>query len=172
MVNIGLDQVPPRSQDFGTIERERLLMIIRTVLVASAIAAGITAAAAQEAVKARKDVMGAMAKPYYGVLARMNRGQAPFDAAAANAALATIAAESQKVSPVFAANVTPEKKSDYDASPKIWQNKADFDAKLAAFVKAADENKGGAKDLDSMKVAFQNVTKACDACHETYRVKN
>ena len=43
----------------------------------------------------------------------------------------------------------PDKKSDYDASPKIWQNKADFDAKLAAFVKAADENKNGAKDLDA-----------------------
>ena len=147
-------------------------MIIRTVLVASAIAASITAAAAQEAVKARKDVMGAMAKPYYGVLARMNRGQAPFDAAAANAALTTIAGESPRIGAAFAANVTPEKKSDYDASPKIWQNKADFDAKLAAFVKAAAENKSGAKDLDSMKVAFQNVTKACDACHETYRVKN
>ena len=71
-------------------------MIIRTVLVAGAIAAGITAAAAQEAVKARKDVMGAMAKPYYGVLARMNRGQAPFDAAAANAGLSTIAGEIAK----------------------------------------------------------------------------
>ena len=83
-----------------------------------------------------------------------------------------MADESKKIGAAFAANVTPEKKSDYDASPKIWQNKADFDAKVAAFVKAADENKSGAKDLDTMKVAFQNVTKACDACHETYRVKN
>ena len=147
-------------------------MILRITLAVSAIAVCMTAAAAQEAVKARKDVMGAIAKPYYGVLARMNRGQVPFDPAAANAALNLIAAESQKVAAVFATNVQPDKKSDYDASPKIWQNKADFDAKLAAFVKAADENKNGAKDLDTFKVAFQNVSKACDACHENYRVKN
>jgi len=147
-------------------------MIIRTVIVVCAVAAGISVATAQEAVKARKDVMGAIAKPYYGVLARMNRGQTPFDAAAANAALATIAAESQKVGAAFAPNVQPEKKSDYDASPKIWQTKSDFDAKLAAFVKAAEDNKGAARDIDSFKVAFQNLSKTCDACHESYRVKN
>ena len=147
-------------------------MILRTMLAIGTIALGIGAAQAQEAVKARKDVMGAIAKPYYGVLARMNRGQAPFDQAAATAALGLIAAESQKVAAAFAPNVQPDKKSDYDASPKIWQNKADFDAKLAAFVKAAEDNKAGAKDLDSMKVAFQNVSKTCDACHESFRVKN
>jgi cytochrome c556 len=147
-------------------------MIFRTMLVIGAVIAGVSAAPAQEAVKARKESMGAIAKPYYGVLARMNRGQAPFDATAANAALNLIAAESTKVAAAFAPNVQPEKKSDYDSSPKIWQNKADFDAKLAAFVKAAEENKNGAKDLESMKVAFQNVTKTCDACHESYRVKN
>jgi cytochrome c556 len=102
----------------------------------------------------------------------MNRGQAPFDQAAASVALGLIATESQKIAAAFVPNVTPDKKSDYDASPKIWQNKADFDAKLAAFVKAAEENKNGAKDLDSMKVAFQNIAKTCDACHESYRVKN
>jgi cytochrome c556 len=147
-------------------------MILRITLAVGAIAVCMTAATAQEAVKARKDVMGVMAKPYYGVLARMNRGQVPYDQAAANAGLALIATESQKIAAAFVPNVTADKKSDYDASPKIWQNKADFDAKLAAFVKAAEENKNGAKDLDSMKVAFQNVTKACDACHESYRVKN
>ena len=62
-------------------------MIFRTVLVLGAIAIGVTAAVAQqEAVKARKDVMGGIAKSYYGVLARMNRGQAPYDQAAATAA--------------------------------------------------------------------------------------
>jgi len=147
-------------------------MMFRITLAVGVMAVCMTAASAQEAVKARKDVMGVMAKPYYGVLARMNRGQMPFDQAAANKGLGEIAAESQKIAAVFVPNVQPDKKSDYDASPKIWQNKADFDAKLAAFVKAAEENKNGAKDLDSMKVAFQNVTKACDACHENYRVKN
>ena len=148
-------------------------MIFRTVLALGAIVIGVTAAIAQqEAVKARKDVMGAIAKPYYGVLARMNRGQAPYDQAAASAALNLIAAESSKVATAFAPNVTPATQSDYDASPKIWQNKADFDAKAAAFVKAVAENKDTAKNLDTFKVAFQNISKTCDACHETYRVKN
>ena len=148
-------------------------MIFRTVLVLGAIAIGVTAAVAQqEAVKARKDVMGGIAKSYYGVLARMNRGQAPYDQAAATAALNLVAAESQKVATVFTPNVMPATQSDYDASPKIWQNKADFDAKAAAFVKAVADNKDTVKNLDTFKVAFQNISKACDACHETYRVKN
>jgi cytochrome c556 len=148
-------------------------MIFRTVLVLGAIAIGVTAAVAQqEAVKARKDVMGGIAKPYYGVLARMNRGQMPYDQAAASAALNLVAAESQKVATAFTPNVQPATQSDYDASPKIWQNKADFDAKAAAFVKAVADNKDTVKNLDTFKVAFQNISKACDACHETYRVKN
>jgi cytochrome c556 len=66
----------------------------------------------------------------------------------------------------------PATQSDYDASPKIWQSKTDFDAKVANFTKALADNQGKAKDLETLKVAYKNIGGACDACHETYRVKN
>src|SRR5262245_11957772 len=100
-------------------------MIFRIMLAASVVAVGVTAAMAQQEVKARKDVMGSIAKPWYGVLSRIQRGQAPYDQAAVDAALKTLAAESQKIVPAFTPNVQPASQSDYDASPKIWQNKAD-----------------------------------------------
>jgi cytochrome c556 len=148
-------------------------MIFRTALAMSAIAIGATVAMAQQdAVKARKDLMEANAKQFYGVLGRMQRGQVPYDQAKVDEALGAIAADTPKYAPAFATNAMPATQSDYDASPKIWQNKADFDAKLANFVKVVGENRGGAKDLDSLKVVFKNVGTACDACHENYRVKN
>src|SRR5262245_38462435 len=114
--------------------------MFRMVLVLGAITIGITAASAQEAVKARKDLMSAFSKPYYGDMRKMVRGQEPYNQAKADAGLASIAGDAPKLTAVFAPNVTPDKQSDYDASPKIWQNKADFEAKIAAFVKAANDN--------------------------------
>lgn len=148
-------------------------MMFRTVLAITAIAIGVTAAIAQQdPVKGRKDVMSTFAKPYYGVLARTLRGQLPYDQAKVDEALNAIAAEAPKLPEAFAVNAMPKTQSDYDASPKIWQNKADFDAKAANLVKVVSENKGAAKDLNTMKTAFDNIGKACDACHDIYRVKN
>ena len=60
---------------------------------------------------------------------------------------------------------------DTRATPKIWLNKNDFDAKAAAFGKAVAENRDQAKaSLDGLKAAIPIVGKACDACHEDYRV--
>ena len=59
----------------------------------------------------------------------------------------------------------------YGASPKIWQNKADFDSKVPQVEKTIADVKGSIKDLDSLKVAFKTMTNSCNGCHETYRVK-
>jgi cytochrome c556 len=148
-------------------------MRIRLVLALSAFAFGMTAAIAQQdAVKARKDVMETFSKPYYGDLRKMVRGQEPYDQAKADAGFAVFVAESKKLAPAFATKALPATKSDYDASPKIWDNKADFDAKAANFVKVANDHQHAAKDLDTLKAAYQNITKACDACHDDYRVRN
>ncbi|MGZ5855551.1 MAG: c-type cytochrome, partial [Xanthobacteraceae bacterium] len=146
-------------------------MMFRTVLAISAIAIGVTAAIAQQdPVKARKDLMESNAKQFYGVLGRMQRGQIPYEQAKVDAALGAIAADTARYAPAFATNAMPATQSDYDASPKIWQNKADFDAKVASYVKVVNENQKAAKDIETLKVVFKNVGTACDACHENYRV--
>ena len=56
-------------------------------------------------------------------------------------------------------------------SPKIWEDKAGFDAKVASFAKAVTEAKAKIKDLDTLKANFPGIGKECGACHETFRVK-
>ena len=53
--------------------------------------------------------------------------------------------------------------------PAIWENKADFEAKLAKFGADAKAAEAAVKDLDSFKAQFAEVQKNCGGCHETYR---
>src|SRR4051812_19451879 len=127
-------------------------MIFRTVLAIGMIVTGVAAALAQQdAVKARKDLMSANAKQFYGALGRIQRGQDPYDQAKIDAAFAVLADDSQKVVAAFTPNVMPSAPSDYDASAKIWQNKADFDAKAASFAKAVSDNRATAKNAETLK---------------------
>ena len=60
---------------------------------------------------------------------------------------------------------------DNRASPKIWENKKDFEAKAAAFGKAVADNRAEAvASLEGLKAAIPVVGKACDNCHELYRL--
>jgi cytochrome c556 len=147
-------------------------MISRFIFAIAALGIGLTPAMAQDAVKARKDLMSANGKQFYGVLGRMQRGQEPYDQAKVDAAFAALAEDAGKVNAVFATKAMPEKRSDYDASPKIWENKTDFDAKAAAFTKAVADNRAAAKNVDTLKAVYQSISSACNACHESYRVKN
>ena len=63
------------------------------------------------------------------------------------------------------------KGGDTASLPAIWENKADFEAKLAKLSsdsKAADDK---VKDLDSFKAVMGDVGKNCGGCHNTYRKK-
>ncbi|HVZ52178.1 MAG TPA: cytochrome c [Pseudolabrys sp.] len=99
----------------------------------------------------------------------MIRGQAPFDAAKVDAAFAQWAETAQKLPGLFPDNSKTGEKT--RAAPKIWEAKADFDAKAAAFGKVVAENRDKAKaSLDGLKAAIGPVGKACDNCHEDYRL--
>ncbi len=53
----------------------------------------------------------------------------------------------------------------------MWQDKKDFDEKAAAFGKAVAETRDKAvSSLDGLKAAIPVVGKACDDCHEDYRL--
>ena len=60
---------------------------------------------------------------------------------------------------------------DYSPSPKIWSDKAGFDAAIASFAKTVTEAKAKIKDLDSLKATMPAIGKECSNCHETFRVK-
>jgi cytochrome c556 len=143
-------------------------MMKRIVLAAAVVAFGVTAVLAQsDPIAARKQLMkdnGAQSK----VARDMIEGKEPFDLAKAHKVLATFAAANDKGKGLWPDN---SKTGDTASLPAIWENKADFDAKLAKLSsdsKAADDK---VKDLDSFKAVMGDVGKNCGGCHNTYRKK-
>lgn len=145
----------------------------RLILVVVALSAGVGAVAAQQDVAEQQDkLMKGLAKPMYGVIGRAVRGQAAYDQAAIDAALVQLEEGVGKIAGVFATNPKEDVfGADYGSSQKIWQNKADFDAKILPVTKAIADAKGKVKDADTLKAAYTAINDRCNDCHETYRVK-
>ena len=148
--------------------------MIRTVVVAGALLLGIgVVAAQQDALKSAQTIMKGNGKSLGGTLAPMNKGEKPYDQAAVTEALNTLDDTAKKLPTMFPESLKGQKwEGDYSASPKIWEDKAGFDAHIASFAKAVTDAKGKIKDLDSLKATWPAVGKECGGCHETYRVKN
>ncbi len=104
----------------------------------------------------------------FGDINKMNRGQAPYDAAAATAAFQKISASAKTFAPLFGPNPTPEGR----ALPSIWENKADFDARLTKLASDADAGAAAApKGEAEFKTAFATLGANCSGCHDKYRGK-
>ena len=71
----------------------------------------------------------------------------------------TLERERAKIATVFATNPKQDVvNATYGASQKVWQNKADFDSKIPAVVKAIADAKGKIKDVASLKVAYDAIS--------------
>jgi cytochrome c556 len=146
--------------------------MLRTVVIAGALLIGVSAVMAQDAVKDAQAVMKNTGKNA-GALGAMVKGEKPYDQAAVDAAFAVFEATAKKLPTLFPASMKGMKlEGDYDASPKVWDDKAGFDEHTASFAKTVGEAKGKIKDLETLKANFPLVGKQCGGCHETYRVKH
>jgi cytochrome c556 len=141
----------------------------RLVLTAFSVIAFTGLAFAIEPQEARqadmKKVGGAI-----GLLSGMAKGEAPFDAAAAQAAFATMNTVAKEYVSFFP--VGSESGFDTEASPEIWKNMDDFKAKVAKF--EADTGAAAAMtfaDAAAVGAAIGPVAANCGACHQLYRVK-
>ncbi len=101
-------------------------------------------------------------------LSGMARGQAPFNAATAQAALQRIEQNARQVPALFPAGSHLGKTA---ALPVIWERKADFDARAAKLEQDAKAAQAGITDQASLQAAVQRVGQNCGGCHETYRRK-
>jgi cytochrome c556 len=148
--------------------------MIRTVVVIGALLLGIgVVAAQQDAAKNAQTIMKANGKALGGVLGPMNKGEKPYDQAAVTEALNVLEDTARKLPTMFPASMKGVKlEGDYSPSPKIWDDKAGFDASIANFVKAVSDAKASVKDLATLKAAFPVIGKSCGNCHETYRIKH
>src|SRR6476620_1380425 len=133
------------------------------------LALGTTAVSSQQdPIAARKAMMKSNGQAA-GILAKMVKGEAPFDLPTAKKAFASFEDAAAKMPALFPDN--SKIGGETAASPKIWENMADVKArfvKLGNDAKAADAS---VKDLDSLKTAFSQLGKNCNDCHELYRLK-
>ncbi|WP_456622112.1 MULTISPECIES: c-type cytochrome [unclassified Bradyrhizobium] len=145
----------------------------RTMIVVSTLLLGAGAVMAQQELAVQQDnLMRSIAKNQYGVIQKMTKGEIPFDQKAADQAIANIEADVAKIAKTFEVNPKQDVvNATYGASPKVWQNKADFDAKIPPVQKAIADVKGKITDLASLKAAYTSINDRCTDCHETYRVK-
>ena len=106
------------------------------------------------------------------VLSPMVKGEKPYDQAAVNTALGQLEETAKKLPTMFPESIKGVKiEGDYSSSPKIWEDKAGFAAKIESYAKVVTEAKAKIKDLDSLKANVPAIGKECSGCHETFRLK-
>jgi cytochrome c556 len=146
---------------------------MKRVLVAAAavLTLGVsTVVAQQEVAVQQQNLMKSQGRNMYGVVLKMVKGETPFDKAAADAALKALADDVAKIPTTFTTNPKQDVvDATFGSSQKIWQNKADFDAKVPPVTKAIADAKF--TDAASLKVAYDAIQEKCTGCHDTYRVK-
>jgi cytochrome c556 len=145
----------------------------RVLVVAATLLLGVGAVVAQQdIVKQTQTVMKGNGKNA-GALAAIVKGEKPYDQATVDTALAQFEDTAKKLPTLFPESTKGLKpEGDYSPSPKIWEDKAGFEAKIASFAKVVSEAKPKIRDIDTLKANFPAIGKECGACHETFRLKN
>ena len=143
------------------------------VVVAGILLLSVGAVVAQQEVANQTQTTMKATGRAMGGLAPMMKGEKPYDQATVNTSLTQLEETAKKLPAMFPDSIKGVKiEGDYHSSPKIWEDKAGFAAKIDSFAKAVAEVKGKIKDLDSLKAAVPAIGKECSACHETFRLKN
>ena len=141
--------------------------MFRTVLGVVVLAFGATALVAQtDPIAARKALMKANGDQNR-VATEMLEGKRPFNLDEAKKVFVVFAEAGEKAPALFPDN--SKTGGDTAALPPIWENKADFNAKLAKFASESKAAGDATKDLDTFKVQITEVRKNCGGCHQTYR---
>ena len=146
---------------------KRILVITGALLlsVGAVIAQQDVANQTQTTMKANGRALGAVLSP-------MVKGEKPYDQAAVDTALGQLQDTAKKLPTMFPESIKGVKiEGDYSSSPKIWEDKAGFAAKIESFAKVVTEAKAKIKDLDSLKANVPAIGKECSGCHETFRLK-
>jgi len=145
----------------------------RTLIVAGTLVLGAGAVMAQQEIAVQQDnLMRSQAKSLYTVMLKMTKGDIPYNQKAVDEAIAHLDADVAKIAKTFETNPKQDVvNATYGSSPKVWQQKADFDSKIPPVQKAIAEVKGKIHDVASLKAAYTSINDRCNDCHETYRLK-
>jgi len=141
--------------------------MFRTVPGVVVLAFGATALVAQtDPIAARKALMKTNGDQNR-IATEMLEGKRPFNLDEAKKVFVVFAEAGEKAPALFPDN--SKTGGDTAALPPIWENKADFNAKLAKFASESKAAGDATKDLDTFKIQITEVRKNCGGCHQTYR---
>jgi cytochrome c556 len=116
------------------------------------------------AVKERRHLMKEVVAPAAKLGGQMVKGVKPFDATEAAKAMSEINGVPDKYMKLFPKGTAHGEIADSEAKAKIWEDFSDFDASAEAAAAAA-QGEG------AFTAAFNNMTKVCKDCHQTFREK-
>ncbi|AZO55631.1 MULTISPECIES: cytochrome c [unclassified Mesorhizobium] len=143
---------------------------MRKLVIAISMLALAASAAFADPILDRQALMKERGK-IVGGLAKVVKGEEPFDAAAVLTQLQALQANAEKFD-VEALFPKGSDAGDTTAAPKIWEDMAGFKAaedKYLADVKAAIAAAPG--DVDALKTQIGTIGSDCGTCHQGYRVK-
>lgn len=103
----------------------------------------------------------------FGTLAKMAKGEIPFEADRAQAAAAELVSLAAQTPQAFAAN---ESDPQSEAKPEIWENLSDFNRKAAETEQQAKALE--TTTLSDLRAGLPALGASCLACHQLYRTKN
>lgn len=143
--------------------KSRILAGLSLVASLAMVASGVSVA--QDAIAKRKDYMKAVGAATK-LSGEMIKGEKPFDAAAAKDAMTKISAGWGDFAKSFPKGT--ETGGETTASPKVWEDPTDFNAKGAAMAKAAVAA-ASATTKEDFGEKFKAVA-TCKGCHDAYRI--
>jgi cytochrome c556 len=140
----------------------------RTLALAALLSVAATVVFAQnlDAIKQRQEAMKAQ-ETAGGQIADMLKGKAPFDLAKAKASFAVFTDTTAKLKTLFPDD--SKTGGDTAALPVIWEQKADFMARLDKLGADAKAASAAITDEASLKREAGKVFSACTGCHKVYQ---
>jgi cytochrome c556 len=109
----------------------------------------------------------------YRDLNNMVKGEAPYDKAKADQAIAGLLDTSSRIAAAFPESSKGKMSPDtrFSASPKVWNNRAEFEADIANLIQALKDNRAKVGTLEGLKVAYPVISGTCNTCHDEFRVR-
>lgn len=143
--------------------------MLRPVLIIATLVGVTTAVIAQsDPITERRNLMKGVGRAS-AIGGQLVKGETPFDPQKARDVLRAYGEAAEKMPGLFPDN--SKEGGGTSAAPKIWESKADFDARFAAWNTEIKADEASVGTLDGFKTAFGGLTKACGGCHQNYRQK-
>lgn len=142
--------------------------MLRLSVAVFAITIGVSVAAAQnhDIIKARQSAFKAMSDAAKPTIAMM-KGERPYEQAAVDKALATMAEKAAVLRDMFPDDSKTGEKT--EALPAIWENKEEFVGRFDKLAEAAKAGQASITDEFVFMDQWPKVMGNCSGCHKKYR---